>query len=206
MVLINDLIRFDLKFIESDQIVFDKKVQSFCCFPYKNHKQCPNFNKSDNCPPKSPYLEKEIKSFKFHILLYCTFDFTKYLIKFMEEKPEWKEKPDLLRSVLYWQSQVKRLFNEEIDKLCKKYSIDFSNINQYSLLTCGSGIGRYNEREKKTQRFYSLESVGIHVYQTYQNLKIDFEEKPESKIVMCCLISSKRDFNLGGLRAWVKIK
>lgn len=74
---------------------------------------------------------------------------------------------------LYWQQQVKAMLWDKIRMIAGRNDL---------ILSCGSGY---------KDKYYSLESVGIDVFQTYRNNGIDFEEQPINKVVMCSLVGKK---------------
>jgi len=208
MVDIEPLLTFHTKIIDRQTIHFDPKVRSYCCMPYKNKKRCPNYNKSETCPPKSKYLEKEVyENYNNYILYYAILDFDVYKQQMMLDNPQWVQRDEKnniisysggVECVLYWQNSMKALLKNYIkEQLHITGKIDdyfYDNRDRMLLLACGSGISDYPKKKDVVPKiqFQSMESAGIHVFDTLKNNHIEVEEKnPQHKIVLVCLYCEK---------------
>ena len=171
--------------IQLESIIFDPDINrgKYCCMPYnKNKHGCPNFNKPDKlfCPPHAPYYGEKIKEYSTFILVYTKFDFKAYKEEMREEwieknKAKGIDKEPTEKQIacnLYWQLPLKNFVLGTLLTISTKDDL---------VLACGSGLNGW----------YSLEAVGINVFETYRNNGIDFEERPKDKIVMCSLICKK---------------
>ena len=160
------------KYISRESIVITKKTEKWCQLPYPGHKKgCPNYMKSKTCPPNVTYIGKFIHQFNLFLLIWAEFDFKKYKELRFEEHPEWSK--NQVKCVLYWQASIKKILKNKIKTI--------KNTSDY-LLSCGSGFGN---------SIKSMEAVGINVFATLKNNNIDFEIKPQNKILLVCLLCKK---------------
>ena len=101
--------------IKLNKIAFSKHTRDWCRLPYPNHKHgCPNYNKSDRCPPKAPFLYSV-----FHItdpiyLVHSEFNLTAHVIKMKQKHPQWTDRQ--LRNVLYWQNTSRKQLRQRIEE------------------------------------------------------------------------------------------
>lgn len=99
-------------------LVIDPDVRSWCKLPYPRHKQgCPNFGKSENCPPKVPTVEKIFDLSKPTWFAYIIFDLSIHAKIMKIKHPEWSEKQ--CRCCLYWQNTVRH----QLQNLCGQFII-----------------------------------------------------------------------------------
>jgi predicted metal-binding protein len=178
---ISNLVTLEILKIKKDNLVFSPLANdgTWCQLPYPRHRRgCINFNKNKLCPPFAPYLKNKL-NYKNYRLMLAHFDFGMYKEEMKYRHPEWSD--DLIKSVIYWQSQIKKVMKIELRK--KAYT---------TLFSCGSGF----------DNSYSMEAVGINVFATLRKVNtalikkekqpIHFEVKPQKKIVLCCLICSNQ--------------
>jgi predicted metal-binding protein len=197
LVDIKPLTKIKIIEIPKDTIIFDKKMRNFCSKSYKGRKNgCPNFNNKNGCPPNSPYMEDFIMygEFNYFYLIYGKLDFKKYkqirfnqLIEKYKDDPIKKNKKYTQRelgNLLYWQKSMKNLIFKQIENI-EKTNLDFY------LLSCGAG---YKDKNKRKLGKYSMESVGINVFETCKNNNITLERnRPFDVIHLICLLSFKQE-------------
>ncbi len=174
---IKNMLKINLKQIETETIVFDPDVRSYCKIAYEGHPNgCPRYNKNELCPPKSSFQKYKVINFKHHWLLYAIFDYQLYKIRMREENPDWTKKQ--IECVLYYQSQIMAKLRNELIRLIKQ--------TNHPPFILSSGAGMTIDGEE----LQSMESAGIDVEQTFFRNDIDIDFPPINKIIKCCLISS----------------
>lgn len=173
------LLTFEDKNIIYDQIswlnLLDKnkncKIKHLCQLPYPKHPNgCPNYNKNLLCPPYSPYLKLTLKKYEYFKLFLAHFDFIRYEVQMKVEHPKWTQ--GQITCILYYQNWVKSHFYEHVLLYVSRNSL---------ILGCGSGFG---------DKMYSMESVGINVFQTLKNINFSLEIKPIKQITFVSLLCS----------------
>ena len=168
---IDHLVKIKILKINSKTIIFNKRIRSYCLYPYPGHKRgCPNYGKNPFCPPTAPYREDIIKKYNNFILIYAIFDFHNYLIEMELLNPGRTHKQ--YACVLYWQSALKKLMKDKIKGMT------------YDELF-GAGSGFLNSQ--------SMESAGIDVFRMFHLNKIDYEIRPKEKIIMAALLCRKKE-------------
>ncbi len=89
-----------------DKLYFTNKTNEWCQLPYPRHKKgCPNYNKSDKCPPKARPLNQIFDLKKDHYFLINKFNLKKHIIRMKFNNP--KLTINQAKCVLYWQNKVK---------------------------------------------------------------------------------------------------
>jgi len=177
MVKINHLVTFHHYIINPNTIVFYKNEEirnKLCQLPYPGHKKgCPNYGKSENCPPDIPIRTDIFKLYSQFILVVAKFHFQIYCMEMKSVHSDWSERR--IKNVLYWQGQLKKLMRNYIQKL----SIQFGKPDE--LFGAGSGFWNYP----------SMEAVGINVFATLKRNNISFEIRPETIVTMVALLLYK---------------
>ena len=178
---IENLVNVKLKKIPENTIIFTRKTQKWCILPYPNHPNgCPNHNKNPLCPPTAEFLEETVRRYKHFYLIYAKFNLQEYKKSMLESHPNWSDKQ--ATCLLYWQNSVKRILRDYIMKTFLSHpTFDFF------LLGCGSG---FNRGFFKMQKIYSMEAVGVNVFQTLRNNNIAFEIKPKRIVILTTLLCS----------------
>lgn len=184
-----------IKKIAKETIAFDKNVRKYCLCKYTSHKiGCPNYNKKYSCPPNSPYLEDFILNGDFieFYLVIGILDFKKYKeirLSILKERNKndinkkfHKYSDRELGNLLYWQNQMKNHIFSKINE------IEETNPNFY-LLVCGSGYTSKNKND--SLGLYSMESVGIHVFDTFKNNNMEIERNPVNYVRLVNLLCYK---------------
>ena len=170
------------KEIAKTSIIFDPIVQSYC----KNPEYiCPYYGHSWACPPKAPYLEKEIMNFEKFYLIYTKFEF--------------KEKDHNKKRIGLGYSHMRGIMEQEMERFLNQYQGDLKEIK-----ILWDGHCRICEKENKKCSIdeatpcrypekirYSMEAVGIDVTKTVRNLNIDIEWPPINHVFRFGLVCSK---------------
>jgi len=181
VVEVNDLVTITEKWIDPSTIRFvnEKKRNEWCRLRYPNHnKGCPNYGKSDLCPPRSPIRSDIIGQFMRYVLVHATFKIEEYEERMRSIRPEWSRAQR--RSVLYWQRRVKKMIKQYIEG---RYHDKDGNPKYDLLLGCGSGL--WNSQ--------SMESAGIDVFNIYKQNGIEHEVKPDKIVVLSSLLLFKTE-------------
>lgn len=179
---ISKLTKLKWKKIEIDKIVTTKEC--WCQRPYIRHpKGCPNYGKNELCPgddKEIPKFEDMKDGYQFFYLLYAKFDFKTYLELMKKKFPDWSE--NKRKTNIYYQKSIQKLLKDKIKELMIKNPPFF-------IIFCGSGLkdAKINRRQQKV---YSMEAMGINVFSTCKWNKIKLERKPEKIIRLCCLLCS----------------
>jgi len=88
-------------------LIITDKIGKWCQLPYPNHKHgCPNYNKSEKCPPKSKKVDEVFDLNKNHWFLLYRFDMGTHEQNMKIKHPKWSRKQ--CRCVLYWQKGIKK--------------------------------------------------------------------------------------------------
>ncbi|MBD3195255.1 MAG: hypothetical protein GF317_09380 [Candidatus Lokiarchaeota archaeon] len=163
--------------INYKNIYFDPEVQEMCV---SNNFTCPFYEHSWSCPPASPYLEKQIGTYKEFYLVYSKFDMENYL---KEQKKKHPKRSELyLKSKLYYSSIHSTELDEEFDKFLSQYDKPYSKRLLLYSGTCNycnvqdAGNCTYDSGEPcrfPKNRKYSMEAVGIEVIKTVVKLDQD---------------------------------
>ncbi len=181
----NDLLTFSKISIQYDQIVWLKpishykcKIQYLCELPYPDHPNgCPNYNKNPLCPPHSPNRKEILKKYQYFTLFMVKFDFKRHKEQMKMNHPDWSDRQ--IACNLYYQSHIKKLFYAYVSPY-------YVYPNQV-LMGCGSGFGT---------NIYSMESVGINVFQTLKKLNYQLEPNPQTNITFVSLLASDRPIGM----------
>lgn len=180
------LIKIKRKKIQCKSIIFSEDTGEWCLRPYPDHpKGCPNYNKNHLCPPNTPQLEDLIIDYDHFHLIYAEFDFAEYKKLRKQEQPNWTV--NQVKCVLYWQNSVKKLLKEKIEQIIDPYLI-----NNILILGCGSGM----KIKDYKYDIYSMEAMGVNVFSTLKLNNINFEIRPKNKIILCCLLCSKKELKI----------
>lgn len=102
--------------ISYKNIVFDKKVQTYCNNPKF---KCPNYGHNWACPPEAPYLEKKVAQFKRFFLIYYQFDLNEYVKNEKIKHP--KKSEERIRNQFYMKNLIRDLLQEEILQFIEQY-------------------------------------------------------------------------------------
>lgn len=176
------------KKIKPETIVFTKKTKLWCQLPYNNHSCCMNYNKNKSCPPHSPYLEELKNYFNYFYLVYLKFNFKAYKLIRKKEHPNWSKKQ--LENLLWWQRPVTNILRDKI------IDIFLNNKNKLIYFLCSGSSISYKNMNTYQDKIYSMESVGIYVFETLKNNDIDFELKPKNTITFVSLLCSYKKLKI----------
>lgn len=141
--------------IKVEKLIHTPKMRGLCQLPYENHpKGCPNFGKSDRCPPKAPYITEFFDIGKPLYLVYADFDFEAHKARMKSLHPDWSERQ--CGCVLYWQSGVRKILRSRIKKA-------------YDIL----GVDRHTE---------CAEAMGVNFYATCRLVGLELDRIRDMKI------------------------
>lgn len=141
----------------------DMDARKWCLLSYPGHPNgCPNYGKSEYCPPKVPIITKAFNLAKPHWFIAIEFNLETHA-QFMKAKhPQWSDKQ--CRCLLYWQGTVKkelRILAQSFIQQEKEYS--------YSLIPEAMGVNVFTTANKhglKLQRnpkslVYKIAFLGV---------------------------------------------
>lgn len=142
-------------------LYIDMRAKEWCKIPYNNNKNgCPNYNKSKDCPPYSPDIDKFIDLNRKHWFILEKFNILSFQNKMLKKHPDWSIKK--ARCCLYWQNAVRKRLRIKIENF-----IDGDNKLIYTLLP---------------------ESLGINVIKTAKKIGIPIKAKPDNIIIKIALV------------------
>ncbi len=102
--------------IEDLDLLYNKEIQNLCKAKYKGHKNgCPNYGKLDNCPPKTPLIDKIINPKLKCKFLGIKFNLYPHRERLRKKHPDWSVWK--LNCVLYYQNSI----NKELHKISEEY-------------------------------------------------------------------------------------
>jgi len=94
--------------------VIDYKVRDYCLLPYPDHpKGCPNYGKSDRCPPIIGYFDEIYDLSQPIYAIVGEYDLKSHVDNLRLKHNNWSERQ--LRCVLYWQKTARKLLREEVN-------------------------------------------------------------------------------------------
>ncbi len=144
-------------------IKIDYKCRGFCKLAYPGHKEgCPNFNKSEECPPKVDTVEKIFDLNKDIFFVVQLFDLKSHMDRMKIKHPNWSDAQ--LKNLLYWQGGVRKRLKEETEEFIQ-------DINNGAMI-------------------YTLlpEAMGVMVIDTAQEHGIPIEKTPTDTIYKIALV------------------
>jgi predicted metal-binding protein len=115
--------------------IIEDWVRVMCLNAYPLHpKGCPNWGKSDRCPPKVSFFDS-IYDLSYPVYAIINeFDLAAHVSKMKKTHPDWSDRQ--LKCVLYWQNTARKQLNEKINKalLDRKF-------RTYTATWCPEGMG-----------------------------------------------------------------
>ncbi len=145
-------------------IVLDDRARQWCKLPYPNHPYgCPNYDKSEICPPKVGLFNDIWDMEHFFYAVVVHFDMKTYISNMKVKHPEWTMRQ--LRNPLYWQNSVRKVLNNECKRMIKH----------------------------KTGMDYTLipEAQGMHVFSTMRNVGIIIKQDPVDEIIKVGIVGNR---------------
>lgn len=143
------------------KVVVNYNARSWCKLPYPNHpKGCPNYNKLNTCPPKSPLFESIAKP--PYIIVAVKFNLKEHIKKMKSKHPDWSNKR--LKCVLYWQKKVDKYLKEISEKTASKI--------------------------KNSIIIYRPEAYGVDMFKTCKKIGITLEKDPKEFIWKMSIIGT----------------
>ncbi|MBD3216132.1 MAG: hypothetical protein GF311_26195 [Candidatus Lokiarchaeota archaeon] len=187
MMKIRELLKIHIKKVSENTIIFSKKTRLWCRLPYPDHpKGCPNYNKNRLCPPKIKYMNDLTQKYNFYYLVYAIFDLKNQKERMLKRNPKWSKRQ--AKCLLYWQRSVKKYLKDYLLEIYEK-----NRDKDKYLLSCGSG---FKSEIFDQEIIPSMEAAGIDVYRTMKNNHIDFEIKPNKKVILVNLICTKEKLQI----------
>lgn len=119
--------------IEIKKLVISNQVGDWCKLPYPGHKKgCPNYGKTDRCPPNAPHVSVYFDLSKPLYFIHSEFDLKTHEKKMKVGHPGWSNRQ--CRCLLYWQGSSRKQMNQRV------YSaIDILGTNRHT--TCPEAMG-----------------------------------------------------------------
>ena len=106
------------------KLVINKSTSEWCKLPYPGHKKgCPNYGKSDRCPPECKHLGVYFDLSKPMYLIHSEFDLAGHALIMKNKHPNWSDRQ--CRCVLYWQSRSRKQLKERISAVMPILLVDF---------------------------------------------------------------------------------
>jgi predicted metal-binding protein len=180
---------YNSKIIQYSDIVWHEKVGDWCKLSYPEHpKGCPNYGKSETCPPNAPFLKEKLKQYEKFTLYYIRINYKGYIEYKLKQHPDWTLRN--CRNVNRWQSSAKKYLRESIP-------IEIRESPNYFILWSGSGSKKSkNQKIKKESPKYAMESVGINVMSTFKQLGLDMDIKAVNMVTLVNLVCYKKSYTL----------
>lgn len=101
--------------VDSDLIVFERKIQSLCKKPYRVHpKGCPNFGKKEGCPPGLSLIDKVLDFNKDVYVVYTEFNVGEFAESIRERYPDWTLRQ--IYNLRYWQPRARKFHRLEEER------------------------------------------------------------------------------------------
>lgn len=148
--------------LNKEDLIFGEYAQDWCILPYPGHpKGCPNYNKKDYCPPKTPLINKIITP--PYKLVAVKFNLKRHVKKMKEKHPEWTDRQ--ARCVLYWQKKAEKNLRKESEKAAEK--IEESKI------------------------IYKPEAYGVNLFATCRKIRLNLEKNPRNTVWKISIIGKK---------------
>jgi len=102
------------------KLVIEYGTREWCLLPYPDHpKGCPNFGKSNVCPPFAPYVEDFVDLTRPLWLIVEEFDLRSHVARLLSTHENWSDRQ--ARCVLYWQGGVKSRLRASAKQFCLEY-------------------------------------------------------------------------------------
>ena len=145
----------------TDKLYMDNRCGNWCKLAYPAHPRgCPNYGQRNYCPPYAPPVDDFFDLNERHWFLITEFDLAAHMEAFQIRHPSWSERR--LKCVLYWQNQVRSIQRQQIAEFRFNYP--------------GTVFTQLPE------------AMDTNVLRTLQALKINFETKPQRKVLKVALL------------------
>lgn len=155
------------------ELIVKEVVRDWCRLPYPGHLNgCPNFGKSEQCPPKVKMVYDIFDINKPMWFIYIKFNLEEHSKKMKLLHPNWSEKQ--CRCCLYWQNKVRKQLKEDCIKFMK--ALYKCNISYICTLI--------------------PEAMGVNVFETANMIGIPVRSEAWPIIYKIALIGSKNETNI----------
>ena len=182
---VKDFVTIKRKKIDRETIPITEKTWKWCQLPYPGHKNgCPNYGNNPLCPPNAKFFDKS--DYNHFYLIHAEFDFKGYVADKRKDPARANASDKQLGNIRHWQGSVKKLLKDAVKDVCK-----MNKRKDIYILGSGSGFSD-NEMRKIQDDIYSMEAAGVYAFGLFKNNGISFEIKPTTKIVIACMICSKK--------------
>jgi len=146
------------------------KTKDWCKLPYPNHpKGCPNYNNSEQCPPKVKMINEYFDLDRPHWFIINKFDILSFSNRMKEKHPNWSDKKS--RCCLYWQNSVRK----KLKGLCEQMK-EINPEMEYTLIP---------------------EAMGVNVIKTAKRIGIPIKVRPKNYIIKIAFIGYPSGHNKG---------
>ncbi|WP_457556935.1 DUF2284 domain-containing protein [Candidatus Harpocratesius sp.] len=186
--------KIDAYRVQFDQIQFienNEKVKQNCQLPYKGHKDgCPNFGFNWSCPPYSSTIKETratLSTYQYFWLIRIKISVYSHPIKIwskIKDSKQFELITDILNDFLekFRDSHaMETIYFCSECRICKKKGYK---------CTCPDEPCRYPNKIQ-----FSPESVGIDIFKTFRELKLEIEEFPKEFLQRVGLIASNEILN-----------
>jgi len=147
------------------KLVVNHRARAWCTLPYPDHPRgCPNYGRTDNCPPRAPHIEDWLDFSRPHWFIMARFDLARFAARMKSIHPTWSDRQ--CRCCLYWQNSVR----SRLSSSCK----DLQKSNNGAAFTLRP------------------EAMGIDVISTALALGIAIELKPRATVHAIALLGYPR--------------
>jgi len=143
-------------------IEFDPRCREWCKLPYVGHpKGCPNFGKTDRCPPTAPLVTESMDLSREHYFVIHEFDLESHRNLMLEKHPGWTVRQ--ANCVLYWQRTQRKLLKEE----CEKF---------------------ITQTDPRMVHNFCPEAEGVNIFKILRRKGIKIVARPQKTVYMVALV------------------
>ncbi|WP_319525754.1 hypothetical protein [uncultured Desulfosarcina sp.] len=109
------------------RLILSDRAGRWCRLPYPDHpKGCPNYGKTEKCPPKAPAAGDYFDLSRPTWLVHSEFNLASHIARMEKKHPEWTLKQ--CRCVLYWQPASRRQLKYRIEEALSIVNADGSTL------------------------------------------------------------------------------
>jgi predicted metal-binding protein len=151
----------EIKIIELKKLFLVDDPGRLCILPYPDHpKGCPNFGRSESCPPHTLKLGDKYDLTKPNYFIVKPFDLAAQKTRMKNLHPEWSEKQ--CACCLFWQNGVRSKLKSECQRFVnEKENFNFKDYFDYRLIH---------------------EAMGLDVFKTAVEHGIPIERNPQNMV------------------------
>lgn len=202
-------LRLYIKQILQHQIEINESIRDLCKIPFSEYKNgCPNYKNCWSCPPfslSSQVLIINLSKFNYFYIAFSELRLDILAQKLRENHSCWSEKQ--IYNSRYYSKTIYNKLNNFLDSVSTKFpntyilsgsSCKICKNGHYHGCTCPNDRCRFPERMR-----YSMESVGINVFKTLENIGVILEKTPRKLVRQVGLICSSIQLDLSPLETGI---